>query len=201
MTAPSSGAGGTRPPRLCVYCASNLGDDPSFAASAAEVGDELGRRGIDLVYGGGHVGLMGVVADRALAGGRSVTGVITEHLMKPEVAHGDLDELVVVPGMPERKRAMFERADAFLTLPGGVGTMEEMFEVLCWSYLGLHPKPMGLLNVGGYYDHLVAFLDESVERGLCRPRIRELLVVGDDVATLLDHLVPGAAIPLDGIAG
>lgn len=132
---------------------------------------------------------MGVVADEVLAGGGSVTGVITEHLMTPELAHPGLDELVVVEGMPERKREMFERADAFLTLPGGVGTMEEMFEVLCWSYLGLHPKPMGLLNVAGYYDPLIAFLDHAVDQGLCRPRVRELLVVGEDTRELLDHLL------------
>ena len=172
-----------------MYCASNLGDDPTYAAAATELGDALVDRGIDLVYGGGHVGLMGIVADRAMAGGRHVVGVITEHLMKPEVAHGGIDELVVVPDMPERKRAMFERADAFLTLPGGVGTMEEMFEVLCWSYLGLHPKPMGLVNVAGYYDHLVAFLDESVARGLCKPRIRDLLVVGTGVDDVLDRIL------------
>lgn len=179
-----------RPQRLCVYCASNVGDDPRFVAAATEVGRELTRRGVDLVYGGGQVGLMGVVADEVLTGGRSVTGVITEHLMTPELAHPGLDELVVVADMPERKREMFERADAFLTLPGGVGTMEEMFEVLCWSYLGLHPKPMGLLNVAGYYDHLIAFLDGAVEQGLCRERVRDLLVVGDDVSGLLDRLLP-----------
>ncbi len=178
---------------LCVYCASNVGDDPGYAEAAGRVGDELGRRGIGLVYGGGRVGLMGIVADRAMAGRSPVTGVITEHLMKPELAHDGIDEMVVVADMAERKRAMFERADAFLTLPGGVGTMEEMFEVLCWSYLGLHPKPVGLLNTGGYYDHLIAFLDHAVEHGLCRARVRDLLVVDTDVATLLDRLCVDAA--------
>ena len=181
-----------RAPRLCVYCASNVGDDPAYAAAAAELGEAMVERGVDLVYGGGHVGLMGIVADRAMAGGRHVTGVITEHLMKPEVAHGGIDELVVVADMPERKRAMFERADAFLTLPGGVGTMEEMFEVLCWSYLGLHPKPMGLLNTAGYYDHLVAFLGHAVDHGLCRPRVLDLLAVGTEVGPLLDVVLGDA---------
>lgn len=179
--------------RVCVYCASNVGDDPSFAAAAATIGRELAGRGADLVYGGGHVGLMGIVADEVIAGGGAVTGVITEHLMKPEVAHAGLDELVVVDGMPERKREMFDRADAFLTLPGGVGTMEEMFEVLCWSYLGLHPKPMGLLNVAGYYDHLVAFLAQAVDRGLCRPRILDLLTVDDDPTRLVDRVLAATA--------
>lgn len=177
-------------PTLCVYCASHLGEDPAFAVAATEVGDLMAARGIDLVYGGGQVGLMGIVADRVLAGGGRVTGVITEHLMKPEVAHDGVDELVVVADMPERKRVMFDRADAFMALPGGVGTMEELFEVLCWSYLGLHPKPMGLLDVAGYYDHLIAFLDHAVERGLCKPKVRDLLVLDTRPAALLDRLLP-----------
>jgi len=184
-------------PTLCVYCASRLGEDPTFAEAAAEVGDLMAARGIDLVYGGGQVGLMGIVADRVMAGGGRVTGVITDHLMKPEVAHHGIDELVVVADMSERKRVMIDRADAFLTLPGGVGTMEEMFEVLCWSYLGLHPKPTGLLAVGTYFDHLIAFLDHSVALGLSKPRARDLLVVDSDAAALIDTLVPtsGAAGP------
>ncbi len=177
------------PTRVCVYCASHVGADPTYADTARAVGRELARRGTDLVFGGGQVGLMGIVADEMIAGGRSVVGVITEHLMKPEVAHAGLDELLVVADMPERKRVMFDRADAFLTLPGGVGTMEEMFEVLCWSYLGLHPKPMGLLNVAGYYDDLIAFLDRAVDDGLCKPRVRELLVIGDDLRDVLDRIL------------
>lgn len=186
-------AGGA--PRLCVYCASRVGDDPAFATSARTVGSELARRGVDLVYGGGHVGLMGLVADGALAGGRHVTGVITEQLVDREVAHDGVTELLVVPDMPARKQAMAARADAFLALPGGVGTMEELFEVLCWGYLGLHPKPMGLLNVAGYYDHLVAFLDGAVARGLARQRVRDLLWVDDDPVRLLDRLLGAVADP------
>mgnify|MGYP000854671091 CR=1 FL=1 len=185
---------------ICVYCASNVGDDPAFGDAAAAVGRAIVGRGADLVYGGGDVGLMGIVANEVLAGGRSVTGIITEHLMKPEVAHRGLDELVVVADMPERKRAMFDRADAFITLPGGVGTMEEMFEVLCWSYLGLHPKPMGLLNVAGYYDHLIGFLDQAIGHGLCRPRVRDLLLVGTDVEDLFDRLFAQDRSP-DGAVG
>lgn len=181
------------PPRLAVYCASNLGADPAYAAAARTLGEELGHRGIDLVYGGGHVGLMGVVADAALARGRHVVGVITEQLVDREVAHDGVTELVVVPDMPARKRAMFELADAFLTLPGGVGTMEEFFEVLCWGYLGIHPKPMGLVNVAGYYDDLVAFIDRSVDRGLTKPRVRDLVVVDADPCRVLDRLLPDAA--------
>jgi uncharacterized protein (TIGR00730 family) len=178
-----------RPPRLCVYCASHVGDDPTYADAATRLGRALGDRGVDLVFGGGHVGLMGLVADGALAGGRRVTGVITEQLVDREIAHEGVTDLVVVADMPARKRAMYDAADAFMTLPGGVGTMEEFFEVLCWGYLGLHPRPMGLLNTAGYYDHLVAFLDEAVDHGMCHPRVRELLRVGDDPERLLDDLL------------
>ncbi len=190
MSTPAEG----RASRLCVYCASNLGDDPAFADSARALGEELGRRGVDLVYGGGHIGLMGIVADAALGAGRHVTGVITEELADREVAHRGVTELVVVADMPARKRAMYEAADAFMALPGGVGTMEELFEVLCWAYLGLHPKPIGLLNVSGFYDPLIQFLDGAVDRGLCKPRVRELLRVGEDPAELLDRLLRDAPV-------
>jgi uncharacterized protein (TIGR00730 family) len=145
----------------------------------------MASRGIDLVYGGGHVGLMGQVAEEVMRGGGEVVGVITDHLMDREVAHHGLTELVVVADMPARKEAMFRRADAFVALPGGVGTMEELFEVLCWRYLGLHPKPVGLLNVCGYYDHLLAFLDRAISDGFLR---HDDLVVTDDVGQLLDSL-------------
>ncbi len=191
VTPEPPGARMTRAPRLCVYCASHLGADPAFAESARALGRAMADRGVDLVFGGGHVGLMGLVADGALAGGRHVIGVITEQLVDKEIAHRGVDELVVVPDMPGRKRAMYDAADAFMTLPGGVGTMEEFFEVLCWGYLGLHPKPMGLLNVNGYYDPLIEFLDRSVEAELTRARARELLAVGGDPAALLDLLLAG----------
>lgn len=160
------------------------------------VGEELARREVDLVYGGGHIGLMGIVSDAALAGGRHVIGVITEQLVGREVAHEGVSELLVVPDMPARKQAMFANADAFLALPGGVGTMEELFEVLCWGYLGIHPKPMGLLNVSGYYDELVTFLDKAVEQGMAAARVRDLLVVGSDPVETLDRLLgvtPGSS--------
>ncbi len=180
----------TDTPRICVYCASNFGQDPAFEQSARTVGEVLASRGIDLVYGGGHVGLMGVVADTALRGGRHVIGVIPQNLVDAEVGHSGVSELLVVDDMPARKRIMYERADAFLTLPGGVGTMEEMFEVLCWRYLGLHPKPIGLLNVNGYYDRLIEFLAESVELGLTRQAAVDLLLVDDDPERLVERLVP-----------
>ncbi len=177
-------------PRLCIYCGSRNGDDPAFVEAADRVGRLIGGRGADLVYGGGHVGLMGVVADAALESGSHVIGVITHQLADREVGHNGLSELRHVADMTVRKREMFDAADAFMTLPGGIGTMEELFEVLCWSYLGIHPKPVGILNVGGYYDHLIAFIDHSVERGLCQPRVSELLLADDDPERLLDRLLP-----------
>lgn len=172
-----------------MYCASRLGNDPEFEQSALAVAEVFIDRGVDLVFGGGHVGLMGVLADAVLAGGRHVTGVIPKNLMDKEIGHVGVSELLVVEDMPDRKRTMFTEADAFLTLPGGVGTMEEMFEILCWAYLGLHPKPIGLLNVNGYYDDLIRFLDRSVDHGLTNPRARQLLRVDDDAGRLVEALL------------
>ena len=173
-------------PTVCVYCASNLGDDPSWAESAAEVGKGLAERGWDMVYGGGKEGLMGVVADSAMAHGASVLGIITRQLIDREIAHDGIDELVVVENMTARKRMMAEQADAFLTLPGGVGTMEEFFETLTAGYLSLHDEPHGLLNLGGFYAPLIEFLEMTVARGLARPRLLEVLHVHGDPEPLLD---------------
>jgi len=173
-----------------VYCASSFGRDPAFENCARQVGELLVSRGMDLVYGGGHVGLMGVVADTAMAGGRHVIGVIPQHLVDAEVSHAGVSDLRVVHDMPARKQIMYDTADAFLTLPGGVGTMEEMFEVLCWGYLGLHPKPMGLLNVNGYYDRLIDFLADSVDQGLTRQKALDPLMIDEDPERLLDRLLP-----------
>jgi uncharacterized protein (TIGR00730 family) len=184
-------------PRVCVYCGSRRGERRSYALAAAAVGARLGFRGADLVYGGGHVGLMGVLADAVLESGREVSGVITEALVDSEVAHLAVTHLHVVDDMPARKKTMYELADAFLTLPGGIGTMEEFFEVLTWGYLGLHPKPMGLLNVDGYYDPLLGFLDHSIAEGLCKASVRELLMVDDDPEAIVDRLLdasPEAAL-------
>ncbi len=176
-----------------MYCGSSVGSNPAYADAARSLGRAMASRGIDLVYGGGHIGLMGVVAGEVLVGGREVTGVITEHLVDREVAHHGLTELVVVADMPARKDAMFRRADAFVALPGGLGTMEELFEVLCWRALGLHPKPVGLLNVDGYYDQLVGFLDRAMSDGFLR---EQHLVVDDDVDRLLDGLLATSAAEL-----
>lgn len=173
---------------LCVYCGSRAGDDPAFAAAARAVGAAIGRRGWRLVYGGGGSGLMGAVADAALADGARTLGIIPDALMDRELGHPGLDELIVVQTMHERKRLMAEHSDAFLALPGGIGTLEELFEVWTWLQLGYHAKPVGLLNVASYYDPLLAFMDRSVARGFVPPAQRALLQVGAEVDSLLDRL-------------
>ena len=173
---------------LCVYCGSRQGTDPAFAAAARDVGNAIGRRGWRLVYGGGGSGLMGEVADAALAAGARSTGVIPSALMQRELGHRGLEELLVVETMHERKRMMAERSDAFVALPGGIGTFEELFEVWTWLQLGYHAKPVGLLNVAGYYDPLLAFLDRSVAQGFVPPAQRALLQVETHADALLDRL-------------
>lgn len=184
-----------RRPRIAVYCASRVGNDPAFAEVAHDVGSIIGARGADLVFGGGSIGLMGIVADAALHGGSHVIGVITEALLDREVAHRGVTELRITADMPGRKQQMYAEADAFCTLPGGIGTMEEFFEVLTWGYLGLHPKPMGLVNVNGFYDPLLAFLEQAIDNGLLKPTVMELLVVGRD-AGVVDGLLDSRALQL-----
>jgi uncharacterized protein (TIGR00730 family) len=173
---------------VAVYCASNRGVHPADAEVAALTGRTLAERGIRLVYGGGHVGLMGVLADAALAAGGEVHGVITEALHEREVAHTGLTRLDLVDTMHERKAAMADAADAFVMLPGGFGTLDEFFEVLTWTQLRIHDKPCGILDVDGFWDPLVAQLDRAVERGLVRPSHREIVVVDDEVERLLERL-------------
>lgn len=178
-----------RRPRICIYCASRLGTEPSFADAARAVGTAMADREVDMVFGGGDVGLMGVVADAVLAGGRHVIGVMPAGLVDDEFPHRAVQDLRVVADMTERKRVMAAEADAFLALPGGIGTLEELFEMLSWAYLGLHDKPIGLLDVDGYFTHLVEFLDHSVRVGLTKPSARALLSVDDDIGALLDGLL------------
>jgi uncharacterized protein (TIGR00730 family) len=173
---------------LCVYCGSRGGEHPSYAQAADEIGRLLARQGGRLVYGGGRVGLMGMVADAVLAEGGEVIGVIPQTLMDREVGHPGLTELHVVQTMHERKRLMAEQADAFLALPGGIGTFEELFEVWTWRQLGYHDKPVGLLNIHGYYDGLLGFLDHTVAQGFLSPAQHEVLQVGTDPAALLEGL-------------
>jgi len=172
---------------LCVYCGSNSGRLTEYEAQARALAREMVKRDIALVYGGAAVGLMGAVADAVLeAGGRAI-GVIPESLMQKELAHHNLTELHVVQSMHERKTMMAERADAFVAMPGGAGTLEEIFESWTWAQLGMHKKPCGLLNVAGYYDALAAFLDHSVEERFMRAEHRAMLAVDSDPAVLLDH--------------
>jgi hypothetical protein len=186
---------------VCVYCGSSLGVRPEYADAARRVGTALGRREIGLVYGGGRTGLMGVVADSVLAAGGRVVGVIPEHLAGPELAHGGLTELHVVNGMHERKALMARLASGFLTLPGGVGTYEEFFEILTWSALGLHAKPIGVLNVAGYFDPLLGLLDRAVAERFVRPTHLDLIHVSDDPETIAADLLmrtppdPGPLMP------
>ncbi|HEX7156994.1 MAG TPA: TIGR00730 family Rossman fold protein [Burkholderiaceae bacterium] len=160
---------------VCVFCGAAGGGDPGYVEAARRTGGLLAQAGIELVYGGGHVGTMGALADAALAAGGRVLGVIPRHLMRPEVAHQGLTELRVVDSMHERKQVMAERADAFLVLPGGYGTLDETFEIVTWRQLELHRKPVALVNLGGYFDHLLAFLAHAVHEGFVHAPQRRLL--------------------------
>lgn len=173
---------------ICVFCGSSVGASPAYAEAARVMGRALVARGCSLVYGGGHVGLMGVLADAVLAAGGEVTGVIPHALNAREIAHAGLTELHVVDSMHERKALMSDMADAFVALPGGWGTLEEFFEVLTWAQLGLHRKPCGLLNAHGYFDRLLAFLDHTIDEGFVRPRNAELIAVSRTPGELLDRL-------------
>jgi len=171
---------------LCVFTGSSPGAKIDYSHVARRLGEELVAREIDLVYGGAHVGLMGVVADAVLAGGGRAIGVIPEFLVAKEVAHDHLTECHVVQSMHERKAKMAELASGFVALPGGVGTLEETFEILTWAQLGMHAKPCGLLNVASYFDGLIGFLDHMVAERFLKPAHRELLLVATEPATLLD---------------
>lgn len=173
---------------ICIYCGSSPGNDPAFTRAAREVGTLLAKRGLTLVYGGGNVGLMGVVADAVLAAGGRAVGVIPDHLVRKEVGHNGLTEQHVVNTMHERKAKMAALADGFLALPGGVGTLEEIIEVFVWMQLGLHAKPCALLNVNGYYDPLVKLLTHMTESRFLRPEQLSQLIVTRGPSEALDRL-------------
>jgi len=179
---------------VAVYCGSNPGADPAYAQAAAALGRLLAERGIRLVYGGGHVGLMGVLADAALAGGGEVFGVITRALQASEVAHDALTSLTVVDTMHERKAAMADAADAFVMLPGGYGTFEEFFEAVSWTQLGVHDKPCGVLDVAGYYAPLRTLLDQATRQGFVSRVHRELVITESEPRRLLDRLAGWAPV-------
>jgi uncharacterized protein (TIGR00730 family) len=174
--------------RLCIFCGSSPGARPEYATATTELATLLAGRGIGIVYGGASVGLMGLLADTALEAGGEVIGVIPEALEAKEIAHTGLSELRVVQSMHERKALMAELSDGFIALPGGSGTLEELFEVFTWSQLGLHRKACALLNVAGYYDRLAAFLDHAVDERFLRPEHRAMLLCEDTPATVLDAL-------------
>lgn len=181
--------------RICVFCGSNIGASPAYADGARAFAIELVSRGIEVVYGGGNVGLMGILADTVLAAGGSVTGVIPQGLMAREVGHTRLTRLHVVSSMHERKAMMASLADGFVALPGGFGTFEEFFEVVTWTQLGVHGKPCGLLNVAHFYDPLIGFLNHAIDERFVRAENRALIVHDTTPAALLDRMT--AWVPPD----
>lgn len=173
---------------VCVFCGSNPGNEPVYAAGARAMGTEIARRGLVLVYGGGAVGLMGVVADAALAAGGEVHGIIPRALRDKEVGHHHLTRLEIVDTMHTRKARMAELSDGFIAMPGGIGTFEELFEIWTWGQLGIHSKPLGMLNIAGFYDPLAAFLDGTVEAGFLKQAHRAMAMTDTEPATLLDRM-------------
>ncbi len=174
--------------RVCVFCGSSVGSDAAFAQAAAETGREVVRRGWELVYGGGSVGLMGAVADSVLAAGGVVTGVIPEMLATKELLHTGATKMHIAPSMHARKAQMEELSDAFIALPGGYGTFEELLEIITWAQLGIHVKPIGLLNTRGFYDGLTRFFDQAIAAGFIKAKHRELTVTAETPGQLCDLL-------------
>lgn len=182
---------------ICVFCGSSPGGRPAYGEAAAAMGRAIAARGLELVYGGGKVGLMGIAADAALAAGGRVTGVLPRALLEREVGHHGLSELHVVGSMHERKARMAELSDAFVALPGGFGTFEELCEVITWGQLGIHSKPCGLLNAEGYYDPLLTLFDRAVEERFVRPEHRAIVRVATTPAALLDELAEARLPPVE----
>ncbi|MFO1008014.1 MAG: TIGR00730 family Rossman fold protein [Planctomycetaceae bacterium] len=179
---------------ICVYCGSSIGSSPSFAAAARELGQTLAAAKLELIYGGGRVGLMGVLADAVLEAGGRVQGVIPQALADREVAHAGLTQLHVVDTMHQRKAMMAELSDGFIALPGGLGTFEELFEIWTWAQLGMHSKPIGLLNVASYFDLLLQFLDHATNQQLLKPVHRDLLLVANRPDALLSQMRSAAPV-------
>lgn len=175
--------------RICVYCASSTGARPEYAAAATELGQLIARRGLELVYGGGNIGLMGILAKACMSNGGHVIGVIPEALMSKELGLEELPDLRIVGSMHERKKIMADLSDAFIALPGGFGTLEEFFECLTWTQLGFHAKPFGLVNTSGFYDHLLRFVDHAVEEKLLKAKHRNLLLADSTPKVLLERLL------------
>ncbi|HMC88250.1 MAG TPA: TIGR00730 family Rossman fold protein [Gemmataceae bacterium] len=184
--------------RLCVFCGSSPGQRPIHAESARSLGMIMAARGLALVYGGGHVGLMGVLADAVLEAGGEVIGVIPQSMVDKELAHTGISKLHIVGTMHERKALMADLADGFAALPGAFGTADELFEILTWAQLGLHAKPVGILNVDGFFQALLAWLDHAVAEGFLKPRHRQLLQEAGDAEKLVDLLISYRPEPVEG---
>ncbi len=172
---------------ICVYCGSASGEGDAYLVAARSLGRELCSRGLDLVYGGARIGLMAETANTVMANGGSVTGVMPRNLFRQEVPHDALTRMIYVESMHERKSTMADLSDGFIAMPGGLGTVEELFEILTWAQLAIHRKPCGILNVNGYYDHLIQFLDHATEQKFIRPVHRAMIMIEDDAACLLDR--------------
>jgi uncharacterized protein (TIGR00730 family) len=175
--------------RICIFCGASSSVDPDVEQMAKKVMLDFKARSIELVYGGAAIGVMGTLANELMAHGGEVTGVIPQHLMNKEVAHGGLTKLHVVKDMHERKQLMYKLADAFLVLPGGMGTLDELFEIVTWRQLGLHAKPVAILNINGYFDHLLKFLDHSVSEGLVKPSDRNLIFSSADWEDIITYFL------------
>lgn len=174
---------------ICVYCGSKTGNDPDFRRSATLLGKRMARQGIGLVYGGANIGLMGTIADAVLQDGGEVIGIIPRDLFREEVIHPEITQQIMVDNMHQRKEKMAALADGFIAMPGGFGTFEELFEAITWNQLGIQNKPVGMLNVNGYYDSLSVFIDHAVDQGFIHPRHRSLYMIEHDPEKLIDELM------------
>ena len=179
---------------VCVFCGSRVGDNPAYALAASRLGTLLASKNIQLVYGAGNIGLMGLVADACLAANGKVVGVIPTKLVEKEVAHKGLTELIVVESMHERKALMAMKSDAFVALPGGFGTCDELFEILTWAQLGIHHKPIGILNTDGFFNPLLAWIDQMIDQGFVKQRFKELLLVAEKLDELMELVFKGSKI-------
>jgi uncharacterized protein (TIGR00730 family) len=178
--------------KICIFCGANSSIDPKVESLAHEIMSDFSKNNVELVYGGAAIGVMGTLATDLMTKNGRVTGIIPQHLMKKEVAHGGLTELIVTKDMHERKQLMYKMSDAFLIFPGGMGTLDELFEITTWRQLGLHSKPIAILNINGYYDHLIQFLDHAVAQGLVNQTSRDIIYSSDKWSDIWAHFNHGA---------
>jgi uncharacterized protein (TIGR00730 family) len=178
--------------KICIFCGANSSIDPKVEKLAHEIMSDFSKNNVELIYGGAAIGVMGTLATDLMTKNGRVTGIIPQHLMKKEVAHGGLTELIVTKDMHERKQLMYKMSDAFLIFPGGMGTLDELFEITTWRQLGLHSKPIAILNINGYYDHLIKFLDHAVAQGLVSQASRDIIYSSDSWSDIWSHFNHGA---------